>query len=41
MDCVSLSKQMEVLLRENGNKNDILPFQTSIQLFKVKFQVIV
>lgn len=41
MDCVSLSKQMQVLLRENGNKNDILPFQTSIQLFKVTFQVTV
>ena len=41
MDCGSLSKQMEVLLHENGSKNDILPFQTSTQLFKVKFQVIV
>ena len=32
---------MEVLLCENGNKNDVSPFQTHIQLFTVKFQVIV
>lgn len=41
MDCGNLGEQMEVLLCENGNKNDVSPFQTHIQHFKVKFQVTV